>query len=102
VVYGEDGRPKGNCDADFVLQTTKDYYENNCERAVIVSSDGDYASLVKFLIDNKRLLVVLSPARKEKCSILLKRTGATISYINDQRSILYLSKKKKPPLRTKS
>jgi len=44
--------------------------------------------LVKFLVDKKRLSVVLSPNNTEKCSVLLKRTGASIAYLNDQRSIL--------------
>ena len=34
---------------------------------------------------------------KDKCSILLKRTGARISYINEQRSHLELSQKEKAP-----
>ncbi len=28
VIYDGDGKPKGNCDADLVLATTRDYYEN--------------------------------------------------------------------------
>jgi len=27
VVYGDDGKAKGNCDADLVLQATRDVYE---------------------------------------------------------------------------
>jgi len=96
VVYDGTGSPKGNCDADFVLQAARDYYENNFENVVIVTSDGDYASLAKFLHERNRLVVVLSPAIQEKCSILLKRTGAKISYINDQRSILEVQNEKAP------
>jgi len=29
VIYDGVGKPKGNCDADLVLQATGDYYENN-------------------------------------------------------------------------
>jgi uncharacterized LabA/DUF88 family protein len=88
VVYDGAGKPKGNCDADLVLQATRDAYEKNMERAVLVSSDGDYAELVKFLQNRNQFEVILSPSKKEKCSILLKRTNAPISYINDQQSIL--------------
>lgn len=49
VVYSEDGKPKGNCDADLVLQAVRDVYENSCEKLVLITSDGDYASLVKLL-----------------------------------------------------
>ena len=49
IIYDGAGKPKGNCDADLVLQATRDAYENNFDKSVIVSSDGDYAGLVKFL-----------------------------------------------------
>jgi len=88
VIYDGDGKPKGNCDADLVLQAARDTYENKMDKALIVASDGDYAGLVKFLQEKQKLLGILSPREKEKCSILLKRTGAKIAYIGDQRSHL--------------
>ncbi|MDD2646874.1 MAG: NYN domain-containing protein [Patescibacteria group bacterium] len=81
---------KGNCDADLVLKTTQEAYENLFDKAAIVSSDGDYAGLVKFLQDKNKLAIVLSPNLENKCSILLKRTNARIAYLNDQKSILEL------------
>ena len=96
VIYDSDGKPKGNCDADLVLQATRDAYEDKFDRAVLVSSDGDYASLVKFLKERDRLRVILSPHTKEKCSILLKRTNARITYLNDVRSFLEERKEKAP------
>lgn len=96
VIYDNFGKAKGNCDADLVLQTVCDVYEKNCEIAVIVTSDGDYAGLVKFLQKKGILKAVLSPAPPEKCSILLKRTGAVISYLDDQKSILEIQKEKAP------
>jgi len=97
VVYDNDGKPKGNCDADLVLQTVCDVYENKCEKVIIVTSDGDYASLVKFLLQKQRLSIVLSPRNKDKCSILLKRTEAKIAYIGDQRLHLESAQKEKAP-----
>ena len=97
VVYDGNGRPKGNCDADLVLQATRDAYENKFYKVVIVSSDGDYAGLVKFLQEKQKLLTILSPSNEKKCSILLKRTGAKIAYINDRRSHLELAQKEKAP-----
>lgn len=90
VVYDGNGKPKGNCDADLVLKATQEYYENQYKQAIIVSSDGDYSSLVSFLVSKNKLKIILSPANERKCSILLKRTGAKISYINDQRSNIEL------------
>lgn len=97
VVYDGNGKPKGNCDADLVLQATCNAYENKFEKAIIVTGDGDYAGLVKFLQEKQKLLVILSPSNKDKCSILLKRTGVKITYINDQRSHLELVQKEKAP-----
>lgn len=88
VTYDGKGRPKGNCDADIVVKAMRDAFENTFHQAVLVSSDGDYASLVAYLLEKNKLETILSPAIAEKCSILLKRTGAKIAYINDQKSIL--------------
>lgn len=88
VVYDGLGKPKGNCDADLVLHVVRGADENDFNSAVIVASDGDYASLVKFLQEKKKLKTIISPSIEKKCSILLKRTSAPIVYINDQRSIL--------------
>jgi len=97
IIYNDQGEPKGNCDADLVLQVVCDAYEGRFDKAVIVSSDGDYASLIKFLQNRQKLSAILSTHPKDKCSILLKRTGAKISYINDQRSNLELIQKEKAP-----
>jgi len=96
VLY-QDGKPKGNCDADLLMQATSDFYEGNLHKAVLVASDGDYAPLIKLLYGRDSLEVILSPAPADKCSILLKRTGAPIAYINDQKSILAKSKNEKAP-----
>ena len=96
VVYDNNGKPKGNCDADLVLQIVIDTYEKKFDRAVVVSSDGDYASLVNFLKSKQKIKVILSPANKNKCSILLKRTNVAISYLSEQQSILETQKEKAP------
>ncbi|MEK7544856.1 MAG: NYN domain-containing protein [Patescibacteria group bacterium] len=93
VTYDGNGRVKGNCDADIVVRVMQDAYENNFDMAILVSSDGDYASLVSFLLEKRKLNAVLSPAIAKKCSILLKRTGAKISYLDDQKSILEAKEK---------
>lgn len=72
VMKDDKGKPKGNIDADLVLQAMVDY--NEYQKAVIVTSDGDFYSLVDYLNKNKKLEVVLSP-NKEKCSVLLQKTA---------------------------
>jgi uncharacterized LabA/DUF88 family protein len=100
VIYDNNGKPKGNCDADLVVKAMEDAYENAFEKVVLVASDGDYASLVKFLLSKDKFETVLSSAVEERCSVLLKRTNASIVYINDKRSILeytHISLKEKAP-----
>jgi len=96
VIYDGTGKPKGNCDADLVLQATCDAYEQKFDKALIVTSDGDYAGLVKFLQKRQKIIVVLSPSDEKKCSILLKRTAVKIAYLKDQKSIIELLKEKAP------
>jgi len=86
VIYDGDGKAKGNCDADLVLQAAIDVYENKFGSAILISSDGDYASLVKFFMSRRKLMAVLSPHTKDKCSILLKWTNVPIVYLDEVRS----------------
>ncbi len=97
VLYSN-GKPKGNCDSDLLMKASSDFYEGNLDKAVIVASDGDYAPLVKVLHKVNRLEVILSPSNSKKCSLLLKRTGAPIAYLNDQRSILEIQEDLEKPL----
>ncbi len=89
VVYQNgSSTPKGNCDTDLLMQAMEDYYEGRLLKAVLVSSDGDYAPLVRKLHQHNQFKTILSPSPPAKCSILLKKTGVKVAYINDQRSIL--------------
>ena len=83
VVLDGKGEVKGNCDADLVLQSAIDAYENNCDQQIIVSSDGDYACLAKFLLGKNKLRTILSPRVSKKCSILLKRIKASMTFLED-------------------
>jgi uncharacterized LabA/DUF88 family protein len=68
----KNGEVKGNVDADLVLQAMIDY--NKYNKAIIVTSDGDFYSLVKYLYKNNKLERVISPYIKT-CSVLLKKTA---------------------------
>ena len=83
VVYDGAGNAKGNCDADLVLRAMRDYYENDVKSVVLVSSDGDYTPLVKFWLEKGVHCTIVSPAPTRKCSILLKKTGVPIIYLED-------------------
>lgn len=72
VMKDKDGEPKGNVDAELVLQTMIDWDKYN--KAVIVSSDGDFYCLVNYLYEKGKLKRVISPNYK-KCSALLKKAA---------------------------
>ncbi|MFH1866970.1 MAG: NYN domain-containing protein, partial [Patescibacteria group bacterium] len=86
VTYDGDGKVKGNCDAELVLKVTTDFYEKRFEQAVLVSSDGDYAGLVKFLKEHKVFRSLVSP--NMKCSFLLRKLNIPIVYLATQRAKL--------------
>ena len=93
VIYDGNGKPKGNCDADLVAQCIVDFFEKKYAKAVIVTSDGDYASLVKSLQERQALKAIISPAQEKKCSILLKKTNAPITFLGDPRLRPLIEKK---------
>ncbi|MDD3301543.1 MAG: NYN domain-containing protein [Patescibacteria group bacterium] len=93
ILFDNDRKPKGNVDADLVLQSMIEF--NNYSKAIIVSSDGDFYCLVKYLYGNEKLLKVISPDVKN-CSKLLKKTAKEkIVFMDNLRKKLeYLPKKK--------
>ena len=94
VLKTPDGKVKGNCDAELVLQAMIDL--GSYEKAVIVSSDGDFYCLVNYLREKNKLACVLAPS-KAGCSHLLDiASNGRVAYLDDLRG--KLEYKKKNPL----
>ena len=72
ILRYQDGKVKGNCDADLVLNAVIRLSEY--DKAVIVSGDGDFYCLIKYLKDHDKLRMVLVPD-EHKYSALLKDFG---------------------------
>jgi uncharacterized LabA/DUF88 family protein len=83
---------KGNCDCELVLQTMRDFYEYKYTEAIILSGDGDFACLVRFLNEKKALARVIAP-RASRCSIFLKRTANHITFLEDSLHLLLENEK---------
>ena len=84
---------KGNIDADLVLQAMIDFHENKFNKAVIVTSDGDFYSLVDYLYSKEKLRAVLSPNRN-MCSYLLRKSGkGKMIYLDNLRERLGYKRK---------
>ena len=85
------GEVKGNIDADLVLQAMIDYPKY--DKAVIVTSDGDFYSLVKYLYEHNKLKRVLSPYVRT-CSWLLRKSAKEkIVFMDNLRTKLEYKKK---------
>lgn len=90
------GAIKGNCDAELVLQAVSDFYEKKGGQIVLVTSDGDFACLAKFLLRHDSLQQILSPRGVQKCSNLLKKSGAKITFLPEVRNLIELRKENSP------
>ncbi len=95
----KDGRVKGNCDAELVLQAMIDYASYN--KAVIVTGDGDFHCLVRYLFSQKKLEKVLVPDRFSYSGLLKKAAANKLAFMNDLKDKLEY-KNKKHPSSTKS
>lgn len=99
----DEERPiKGNVDADLVLWVMKEM--SNYEKAIIVSGDGDYYSLVEYLAGKKRLLKLLTPSSYysqlyhayEEYVVVLDKFKRDLRY-HDRKRILKKGKPAKQP-----
>ena len=91
ILRGEVGKVKGNVDAELVLQAMIDY--KNYDKSIIITSDGDFHCLVRYLNNKNKLKMVLSPSRG-KCSVLLMRAAKEkIYFLDNLRKKLQYKKK---------
>lgn len=94
----KDGKVKGNCDAELVLQAMIDY--NEYKKAIIISGDGDFYCLIKYLSEKDKLGKVLIPDKYNYSALIKKTAKNNLAFLNDLRGRLEY-KNKKHPVRTK-
>lgn len=94
----KDGTTKGNVDAELVLQAMVEY--DNFDKALIVSGDGDFYCLVKYLIEQDKLKVVLVPNYLKYSALLkFKIVRPYLRFMNNlEKKLLYkgFNEKKRP------
>lgn len=84
---------KGNVDAELVLYAMKEM--PNYEKAIIVSGDGDFFSLIEYLAEQKKLACVMTP--NWQYSSLFKVFEDSIVRLDQlRRQLSYHDRKKKP------
>lgn len=86
-----DGKVKGNCDAELVLQSMIDY--DNYDRAIIATGDGDFYCLTRYWIEKNKLAAILIPNGERFSALLrLKVSRPYLRYMNDLREKLAYKK----------
>ena len=86
LVIPEMQRYKSDCDSYITLQVLLD--SNIYDKAVLITSDGDFDNLVKRLVQQDKLKMVFAPCRSG-CSWLLKSAArGRIAFIDDYRDEL--------------
>lgn len=89
----KDGTTKGNCDAELVLHAMIEY--PNYDKAVIVTGDGDFYCLVKYLLEKEKLEQVLIPNQYKFSALLkFKMFRPHLRYMNDLAKQLSYKKKR--------
>ena len=64
------GKKKGNVDSDIIFSIMKRIYKKeDFDKIILVSGDGDYKTIVDFLIEENRLGIVLFPNKKFASSL---------------------------------
>lgn len=83
VLTTESWEIKGNIDAEMILQAMIDY--DRYDQALIVSWDGDFTCLLRYLGQNNKLLGVLAPYEKWLSSLIQKFAGDKVEYLRTLR-----------------
>jgi len=78
------GNKKGNVDSDIIFSIMKRLHkENDFDKIILVSGDGDYKMLVDFLIEESKLEKILFPNKKFRSSLYKKIGAPYFAYLDD-------------------
>lgn len=76
---------KGNVDAELVLHAMIEY--PNYDKAVIISGDGDFHCLIKYLLGKEKLLKIIVPNRRHS-SLLREFSNFIVNIQNFKQKLL--------------
>jgi len=77
----EKSKTKCDCDADIALQVMDEI--DTYDKAIIISSDGDFDNLVKRLIKVDKLDMVLAPCKKGCSNLLVRAARGRIAFLDE-------------------
>ncbi|PKL36726.1 hypothetical protein CVV38_02385 [Candidatus Peregrinibacteria bacterium HGW-Peregrinibacteria-1] len=73
---------KGNVDTDVVFEIMKTLIEEQFDKIVLVSGDGDYKKVVDYLIKKKKFAKILFPNRKFASSLYKELGSEYFDYLS--------------------
>ncbi len=80
---------KGNVDTDIVFEIMKNLLDNkNFDKIVLVSGDGDYKKLVKYLIQKERFRKILFPNKKFASSLYNELGSEYFDYLENLKTYI--------------
>lgn len=91
------GKKKGNVDSDIIFQVMKKLHkQEDFNKIILVSGDGDYKQMVDFLIEENRFEKILFPDRKYRSSLYKDLSNNYFAYLDDEdiRDKIELTKRK--------
>lgn len=91
-----EGTKKGNVDTDIVFEVMKSVIEEDFDKVVLISGDGDYKKVVDYLIKKNKFEKILFPNQKFASSLYKKMTAKYYSHLGDpslRRKIEYIKKR---------
>jgi len=86
-----DGRIKGNVDAELVLYTMIEY--EHYDKAIIVTGDGDFYCLIRYLREQNKLENLMVPNIFKYSGLLKKAAARKIVFMNELRNKLSYMKR---------
>lgn len=91
----KDGSTKGNVDAELVMHTIIEL--PNYHQAIIVTGDGDFYSLIEYLISQNRLAKLVIPSQARYSTLLKQFDPKYLAFVSDLRQKLEYTHKRKEP-----
>ncbi len=90
---------KGNVDTDLVFEIMKSLIEEEFNKIILVSGDGDYKKVVDYLIKKNRFAKILFPNKKFASSLYKKLGSEYFDYLSEDsvRAKISYTKKKGAP-----
>jgi len=96
ITKDPDGRIKGNVDADMIVDVMR--MLNNYDSATLVTGDGDFSVLVRYLQKENKFARIIAPNRRYCARFLMRDAGSKIVFLDQMRHKLAVknnSKKKR-------